>query len=398
VTEVDPSAYRVDPAFRVLCAVARSAMDRGAEERLRGAVSDLTAWESVPALLAQHGLTIIGVRHLSTIRDRISPDVWAILERQAREATALALQGASELCRIIDAFETRGIAVLAFKGPVLAWRAYRDFGARTFLDLDLLVSPGDVDAGFDALGALGYAPVYRFRDRQEAWFRLVDGDYQLVDGRTGGLVELHARAMSRRFAGMPPTEDLWARRDAVPLGGRLIPALSGDDAFLLQALHGAKHRWERLEWVAALAELLRQRGGDVAPLLQKVPEARRAVLLACAVAATWLDAPLSSETRAQCDADSVVGRLVADAWQHIVRGDEGDADETVAKLAFNWRVQRGTASRIRFAYRWILWPSPEDWAFVRLPDVLFFAYRFVRPMRLLSRYGRRRAVSRPSHA
>ncbi len=395
----DANTRELAAVHRMLCAVARSTMDAAAVKQLDDAVAELTSWDAVPALLVRHGLTILGARHLSAVRDRIPFGTWMTIEQQAREAHALALAKANELRRIVDALEARGLAVLAFKGPVLAWRAYGDFGARPFMDLDLLVHPHDIASALLMLGTLGYTPVYRFRDREDAWFRRVDGDYPLLDATGTGLVELHARAMSLRFAGMPPVDVLWQRRDGVPLGNRSIPALCADDALLLQALHGAKHRWERIEWVASVAALLRQRGGDVMPLIRVAPAAQRALLLACAVAASWLDAPLSSETRMHCDGDPVVGRLAAAAWQHLVTGavDEGP-HATAAKIAFNFRVQRGVVARARFIYRWTFWPSPEDWEFVRLPERFFFAYRAVRPLRLLARYGRRITGMMPSHA
>lgn len=380
-----------DPVgLELLCAVARADLDDEAAARLDGAAACMEHWDALPDLLEHHGLTLLGARHLERVRDRLPVDTWEEIRRRARAAHATSLALAGELRRIVDAFDACDLPVMPFKGPVLAWRAYHDLGARPFVDLDLLARPSDVPGAIAALGALGYIPTYRFTARQDAWFRRVDGDYAFVHPDTDCLVELHARAISRRFEGMPPVESLWTRRTFVPLAGRPVPALHDDDCLLLQALHGGKHRWERLEWVAAVSELLRQRGGDVASVLAYAPGARRAVLLACAVAARWLHAPLDAETRAQCARDPSVERLAATAWRRIVSSavDEGP-DETAGKLAFNGRLQRGLGARARFAYRWIFWPSPEDWEFLPLPDRLFFAYRLVRPLRLIGRYGRR---------
>ena len=386
-----------DPVrFDILCAVARAELDADATARLDDAAARMDDWDALPDLLVHHGLTVLGARQLERVRDRVPADTWEEIRRRARAAHATSLALAGELRRIVETFDGADVPVLPFKGPVLAWRAYGDLGARPFVDLDLLVRPPDVSAAIAALGALGYIPTYHFTERQDAWFRRVDGDYAFVHPDTDCLVELHARAVSLRFEAMPPVEALWARRTFVPLAGRQVPVLSADDCFLLQALHGGKHRWERLEWVAVVAELLRQRGGDVASVLSQAPGARRAILLACTVASRWLRAPLSADMRARCARDPSVERLAATAWRRIASDavDEGP-EETAGKLAFNSRLQRGVAARARFAYRWAFWPSPEDWEFLPLPDALFFAYRVVRPLRLIGRYGRRarRAVA-----
>jgi len=385
--EADPAANR--PAqFELLRALARAELDAPAIDRLATAAAGPIDWGALPELLARHGLTVFAARHLSRVRDRVPTAVWDVVQAQAHGVRGTALAMTAEMLRILETFDARGIAVLPFKGPVLAWRAYQDLGARPFTDLDLLVHPRDVSAAGAALVALGYLPEYELSGARDAWFRRVDGDYPFVHPATGHLVELHARVASRRFGGGPATDALWARRETLTIAGRPIAVLGADDAFLVQALHGGKHRWERLEWVAAVAELLRRRGGDVTSVMAGAGEAERAVLLACAVAADWLGAPLAEQIDARRRRDPVVAALATAAWRHVLGGaTDGGPGETSAKLRFNWRLQRGILARTRFAYRWAMWPSPEDWETVRLPDRFFFAYRAVRPMRLLVRYG-----------
>ncbi|MDE3216506.1 MAG: nucleotidyltransferase family protein [Gemmatimonadota bacterium] len=383
-------AARASPsALELACAVARARLDERAAARRDAAVAGVADWREMPPLLARHGLLALAAGHLAPARADIPESVWLAIEAEARAARARALAGAAELCRLARACEEAGIPMLAIKGPVLAQRAYGDIGARAFTDLDLLVAPGAVPGALALLGELGYAPEYRFTPRRDAWFRHVDGDYPLIHGQTGQLVELHARPLSRRFVGMAPFEALWERRMPVTLGDRPIAALGDDDAFLLQALHGGKHRWERLEWVAATGQLLRRRGGDARAVLEAAPAARRAVLVACHVAAQWVEAPLSVPMRDACRRDPAVARLADRAWRRIASGarDEGSG-ETAGKLRFNYRLQGGVAARLRFAYRWAFWPSPEDWGALSLPDWLFVAYRVVRPVRLLARYLR----------
>ncbi len=377
-------------ALTLACAVARVEMDEHAAERLDAAMAGVADWAMVPPVLVRHGLLALAAIHLAPRRAAVPDAVWTTLETESRRARALALAGAGELGRIAGACAAARIPMLALKGPVLGWRAYGDIGARPFTDLDLLVPPAAAPHTLDLLRELGYAAEYRFTPRQDAWFRQADGDYPLVHAETGRMVELHARPLTRRFAGLPRFEVLWERRVTAPLGDREVFALGDDDAFLLQALHGGKHRWERLEWVAAVGELLRRRGGEIGPLLATAPEGRRALLLAAEVAATWVGAARGPRTLAACRRDALVPALADRAWRRVASGavDEGST-ETAGKLRFNFRLQRGVKARLRFAYRWAFWPSPEDWQFLRLPDPFFFVYRVVRPLRLLGRYLRR---------
>jgi Uncharacterised nucleotidyltransferase len=382
-------------AVRLARAVACGRMDERATAQLDATAAVVADWAVVPPVLVRHGLPVLALGRLARVRTLIPDIVWNTLETQARDARQRALAGAAELRRIARAFDVAGLPMLAIKGPALAWRAYGDVGVRPFTDLDLLVAPVVLPPALEVLRELEYRGDHHFSPRQDAWFRGVDGDYPLVHAGTGQVVELHARPLTRRLAEMASFETLWDRRLAMSLADQAIPVLGDDDAFLLQALHGAKHRWERLEWVAAVGELLRRRAGDIEALLTAVPAARRALLLACRVATEWVDAPLSSRVRAACVDDPDVAILAARAWRHVAAGDTDEgAAGTAGKLSFNYRAQEGIATRLRFAYRWACWPSPEDWEFLPLPDVLFFAYRVVRPLRLLSRYARSTVAGR----
>lgn len=353
-------------------------------------------WAAVPDALRRHGLQTLGAARLGSARERIPGPVWERIGQDALDARAAALGMFAELRRVMEALRESGVDAMAYKGSVMAWDAYGDLGARPFVDLDVLVRPGDTDCALAALDAAGYARVAHDTPARDAWFRRVDGDYQLVHRDSGLLVELHVRALSRRFGPGVETDALWRRRRVIAIGGIELAAPGLDDALFLHLVHGAKHRWERLEWVAATAALLRQRGGDVSPLLRDPYHAPRAVLLGVWLAHEIAGAPLAPATHAAIALDAEVAPLAAAARAHLAAPSSADdREETAAKLAFNLRVQRGVAARARFIYRWVSWPSPEDWSAVSLPDWMFGAYRLLRPLRLARRYVARPAP--PAH-
>jgi hypothetical protein len=219
----------------------------------------------------------------------------------------------------------------------------------------------------------------------------VDGDYPLVDREKGVLVELHARVSSERFCMPIATGTLMRRAASVPLGGGEVRTLGDDDLLVVLAAHGAKHRWKRLEWVVALAELLRAGRGDVEAALRLATgqRARRTLLLGLSLARRLLDAPLPDGIVAEIDADAGLSALAAEAGARLFGAEGEDGEETSANLLFNLRARDGAADRARYAARWLFAPSPEDWRWARLPDALFPLYRVLRPVRLLLRHGRR---------
>src|SRR5450432_92092 len=93
---------------------------------------------------------------LSRMRADVAPaEIFEQLLLSTRTCTLQNLRHAAALHRVLAAFETRGIDVLAFKGPVSAWSLYTDPGLRHMADLDLLVRPRDAARAVGMLIELG---------------------------------------------------------------------------------------------------------------------------------------------------------------------------------------------------------------------------------------------------
>jgi hypothetical protein len=380
------------PAHTLLLACARASFDAaGAAPALAEAAAHRVDWDAFLHLAARNRLLPLAHRALAEQKD-VPETVRSRLRSAYAENAQHALLMAGELRRLADALEGAGIRALAYKGPALAVRAYGHLALRTYSDLDLLVAPEDQPAAARVLRAHGYASAYAFSPAQDAAFRHVDGDYPYHHPHTGGLVELHGRVSSTRFVASLPTAGLMARAHPVPIGGGDVAAPADDDLFLALCLHGAKHRWARLEWLGCAAALAVRTGLDLADVLRRAGEtgARRTVLLALLLARDALGLALPGDVDRSIAADPALHGL-ADEARGLWFGAEVDGEKaTPANLRFNARLRDGAADRARYAARWLFLPSPEDWAWVRLPDALAPLYRVLRPLRLAARYGRRR--------
>ena len=374
----------------ILLRCARVRLREADRARLRALAAGEVDWPLVLAQGWRHGLLPLLNLHLGEAApDLVPPPVMAELRARAAETARESLRLTSALLRLLERMEGAGVRALPYKGPVLAVVAYGSVGLRPFADLDVLVPPAELDRAAGVLQAEGYRPRYHFTPRQNAAFRRVDGDYPWEHPETGVLVELHARASSERFGVSLETEALWARAGRVPLGGRSVPAPAPEDHLLVLAVHGCKHRWERLEWICGVAELLRAGEPAWELLLARARElgAERMLLLALALARGLLDAPLPPAVSARAAADPGVTTLAAEVTARLFAAP--DAAPTAGNLLFNLRAQQGWPGRLRYAARWLVLPSPEDWKSLPLPDPLFPAYTALRPLRLAARYGAR---------
>jgi hypothetical protein len=383
VMQVPSPPRSARPEHALLLAAARAAVDpRNVETPMAG-----VDWDAFLALARRNRLLPLAHRLLAEWAE-VPDTVRAALRTAFAENGRQALARAAELRRLIGAMEAAGVRAAAYKGPALAMRAYGHLALRTYADLDLLVAPEDVPAAARVLEEGGYLSAHRFSPAQDAVFRRTDGDYPYHHPHTAALVELHCHVSSARFCVPLPTAELLARTRAVPIGGGQVPALADDDLFLALCLHGAKHRWSRLEWLAATAGLALRAGVDLDAAVRRASGigARRTVLLALLLARDALGLPTTPSIDRMILADPALPALAAEA-RGLWWDAEADAHDTGANLRFNFRVRDGAADRARYAARWLFTPSPEDWAWARLPDALSPLYRAVRPLRLAVRYG-----------
>lgn len=345
-------------------------------------------WGRVALLAERHRMVMLLARRLLG-RARLPPAEAAWLTGEAKAGAARALSMTAELARVTAALEGSGIPAAAYKGPALAAAAYDDPSLRWCSDLDLLVEPDRVPDALRVLAEAGYPSQRAFTPAQEAAFRRTDGDYPLRSPHTGTLLELHCHVSPRRFAPRFDTARLLANRRPVQCGPFRIPALADGDLLLALAVHGAKHRWARMEWLAAFAGLLDRSGADPTGLAERGERigAGRAVRVALSLCRDLLgmDLPGTPDPEVAALARSAAARMLGDQPRY-------DAADTADNLRFNLRLCDSAADRARTAWRWLTLPSPEDWTWRPLPDALFPAYRLLRPVRLLARYAPRRAT------
>jgi hypothetical protein len=394
VTQVPSPPQSARPEHALLLAAARAAVDPATVEE---PAMEGVDWDAFLALAGRNRLLPLAHR-LVAERAEVPERVRSRLRAELAENGRAALARSAELRRLAGAMENAGVQAVAYKGPALAVRAYGHLALRTYSDLDLLVAPDDVPAAARVLEGCGYAAAHRFTPAQDAVFRRTDGDYPYHHPHTAALVELHCHVSSARFGVALPTAALIARARPVPIGGGPVPALADDDLLLALALHGAKHRWSRLEWLTAAAALAVRAELDLEQTLDRASAigARRTVLLMLLLARDALGLPLPPSIDQRIAADPALPALAAEAralWFADAPGVSLSAsDETAANLRFNYRLREGAADRARYAVRWLFTPSPEDWAWVALPDALAPLYRALRPLRLAARYRPRRGA------
>lgn len=381
---------------RLLLICARKVLTPSQLEKAGAAIAAGLDWDLLARHAQHHGLAPLLYSHLHrnfplAVSARPEPRL-KLLEAGVRN---LFLSAA--LLKILDALQTAGIRALAYKGPVLAVLLYGDIKLREMSDLDILIDRATFPAAREVLVQLGYQSAFRYsRKQQEARLRSdCECEFSTSDGNL--LVDLHWQITAPHLAHRFRFNDLWDRRRTVTLGQKSIPTFSAEDTALLLAVHGGKHLWERLSWLADFAESLRQnlhrdkmdnRGFDWRVLKLRAREARteRMLLLALALAEAIMHVQIPAEFSDAISNDAVVQATAAGMAKKLFQDEDKDRDiedkPALQPTPERWSTLVHLADSrwdgIRSAARFALASGPREWQTVRLPDSLFAFYPLLR--------------------
>lgn len=375
------------PHAALVLECARGRPDAAALTALAQAAPD---WSKVLAFAAAHDLTSLCYWRLQQCCPGAVPaEVLDRLQQHFRRNAERNLLMTRELFRAIETLASGGVTAAALKGPVLAWSLYDTPGAREYLDLDLLVRRADMSRARELLYAAGYRPAAGVPGQGEARLHRYGGQLVLIRDAPDVILDLHWDLAPRSLNLSLSAEALWPQ--LVPLSVAAHSVLSFDDStqFLLAAVHGGKHGWSTLAWLADMAALLDREAVDWDRIAAAARAGRltRSLLLAVNLLSDLLQAPIPKPIAVQARADASVASMTRETEAFLLEGPSGNA-MFPRKLVYQVRLTEGRHRQAIVLWRKITEPNLADWQSKPLRPSLFGWYTLSRPFRLALKYLR----------
>ena len=365
-------------------------MEPAIAEKVRALVARPLDWDYLLSEAAENSLTPLLARNLPvSAAETVPPDRMKRLTEATRANTARCLILTAELIKIMDLFRSEGIPAIPYKGPVIAAQAYGDVTLREFEDLDIVLRQRDMAKANDIVTSLGYAPKFPWILSPGAAASLVPGEYNYREKSHRMMVELHTEVTLRHFPVPPDLDDLARRLVPVALSGHEVRTFAPEDVLPILCIHGSKDFWERISWIADIAELVQaypQLDWDVVLRRAESWHAQRMLHLGLALAAGLLDASLPEKILSRVREDRVATSVASEVIQRLLRREERRFD-AAGRFRFRRRMVQGALAGWRYSIRLAVIPAEEDWLMVRLPRPLAPLYVALRPLRLLRKYG-----------
>ena len=370
-------------------------VDGDTSKRILALAKSAPDWGALLNAAAEHHLMPLFCRNLEANAGEAVPPSWRqrfgeeFLRNSCRNLALTA-----ELFRVLEALESQGVCATPYKGPVLAAQAYGDAALRQFSDLDIIVPQRQIVAAHSALLGLGFRALISDLEISDT-FREIPGQYAYRK-EPETLVELHTEFTLRYFPRRLDLGELRERRERVRVAGRQVLTFSLEDTLLLLSVHGSKHLWERLGWIADIAALTRAwRPLDWAAVLERAERwgIQRMVLLGAGLAARLFHAPLPNEVADCLEGDAVARRLIDDIGERFFAAEEVRLG-AFSRFLFRVRMRGSAAQGVPYAVRLALRPTEIDRGRGHHARYLQPLYALLRPLRLMRTYGWRTRAGR----
>jgi Uncharacterised nucleotidyltransferase len=178
----------------------------------------------------------------------------------------------------LETLHQAGVRTLVLKGAALINAYYKDMGARTMGDFDILVPKSQFLIAAQSLEASGWTPLYSASDFDTHF----DHALTFADGR-GNFLDLHVHVL--HFTTRPDADDLfWANSVPVSLAGVETQALSAADQILNLAEHGMS--WvpnPPLRWIPDIAWVISRGNPDWDRLLWMARHLHKSLVVSTAL-------------------------------------------------------------------------------------------------------------------
>jgi hypothetical protein len=297
----------------------------------------------------------------------------------------------ARLFNLLDLFQGNGISAIPYKGPTLSVLAYGDISFRHFVDLDFIVHKNDVSRAKKLLLLEGYRPEYLLPADQEAAYLQHECEYNFFDDHRKILIELHWDIVQKYFSCHFHVNKLWDDLEPLSLLGRQVMTVSPEQLLLILCLHhGGKHQWETLGWIADVAQLISmQKNFGWREVMDEAEQSgiERMLFLGLYLAKDMLGAEVPDEINRKLESDPAIPSLAKEVCKRIFTEAESFPGEA-ERIVFFLRMRENLKDKMEYCLRRLFTSTEKDWSLLRLPAPLFAFYRFLRPFRLVKKFGR----------
>lgn len=340
-------------------------------------------WHELYYRACRHEVLPLVYRGLGAFSAQVPAEILAQYQNLHANNLLRNLQLHNELKRLVKLLLKSGIPVIPYKGPLLAEAAYGDLALRSFKDLDLLIPTNCGWQAWQILQNEGYS--LGFDLTRERWPSLLKtiNHLCLYAPDKNWAVELHWQPFHPMYRLPFDLSHHWLQLQTATAAteGRL----EKEEELVLLCVHGTKHYWESLKWVADVQRFVLSHNAldwDRTLGVAVDAHAQRSLLLGLELAGRFGPLPLPASISDKSRSDQVIKLLADDVWMQLFP-DKGQPRRVYREYLFLLRSRERFVDRWLQILGWLFCPRQADWQLFPLGSYCYALFYIERPVRML---------------
>ncbi|WP_176772776.1 nucleotidyltransferase domain-containing protein [Sporomusa acidovorans] len=352
-------------------------------------ISGNVNWPDFTRLVLRHRLYPIVYRYFKKLaHPGVPDDVMTNLSQFDKENIYKTLKMLTEFQTLLKSFDEGGITAVPIKGFPLAYQLFGDITLRTSRDLDILISPVDVDRSMKILERKGYVCNQSLNGAfsLKRWMKF-NKHLEYQNHHLGICVELHWRLNCHCMD--LPQDIIRGNMQLVRMLDYSVKIFGRESLLLYLVIHGAAHGWFRLKWLLDIDTMIRKGDfcWDKLYQLANHLELRTVVNQTLILVRTFFGTPLPDDVTQSARMDTRA-HCLANMALHLITDEDNQPSNTkplIEKCQLFYRQKLYECSLLRTQNKLsfiscVFSPSVEDLELLPLPEKLYFIYYIISPL------------------
>lgn len=381
------STLKLEDELIICCA--RTNIDAQTGNRIKQIINEEMDWEYVLKTASKHRVIPLFYSQINLLCPEDIPEhVMAVLKDQFKSNAYKNMMMLGELLKLLNLFESKGIIVIPYKGPVLAISTYNDIRLRQFVDLDIYVYEKDIPRVNKILLNEGYNPDFQIDESKKVKYNELRRDFSFFS-ESGVKIEIHKMFQSWVFS-LPDDENSFLdKKTALNITrDKIIINPSIENMILILSIHNAGHRWSLLYWICDLAELIKN-NEDVnwKYIIEKAEKLviKRILLINLHLVMDLYDVILPILVNEEFKKDKSIKNL-ANLFKESLFKKSSKNFTLTDELMISIKIREKFIYGIRDCIKPLFTPTLYELKTLPLPPYLWSFYSIYRPFNLLFRY------------
>jgi hypothetical protein len=295
----------------------------------------------------------------------------------------------AELIKILNLLRENHIEALAFKGPTLAQIAYGNITLRQFGDLDILVDEKDAYKAGKLMSKNGHTSIFPLNILSNKICLHTAKEFSFISVPGSVHTELHWRLFEKKYNISLFSYAVEQKCQSVRINGQEISTLQNELLLVYLCLHGAKHAFERIEWICDIDRLIRVSEVDwgSAVSLAEQSHSKRSFYLGLSLVHALFHTTLPATLMPSIQNEAIQTlHTMTLAQMTNKKAERSDFEKNRETFAYQSKLFDTKCDMLRFRLSTFFKISTNDCQTFKLPKQLKLLYLILRPIRLASSY------------